>query len=45
MEIGEIIEIGDRKIEVTPRREETPTPAPRELPTPERVKEPAHERR
>lgn len=43
MEIGEIIEIGERQIEVTPRRETPSEPQPQKMPTkaPERVKEPS----
>lgn len=43
MEIGEIVEVGDRQIEVTPRRETPTTPRPEVSPekTPERVKEPS----
>lgn len=42
MEIGEIVEIGERKIEVTPAKREQEPPRQPEAPvTPERVKEPA----
>jgi hypothetical protein len=42
MEIGEIVEIGDRKVVVTPRQEPDPQ-KPQNVPVspPERVKEPA----
>jgi hypothetical protein len=39
MEIGEIVEVGDRKVVVTPRKDPAPTRAPEK--TPERVKEPS----
>lgn len=40
MEIGEIVEVGERKVEVTPRQEperrEAPAPAPAPAAAPER---------
>lgn len=41
MEIGEIVEVGDRKVVVTPRRDEPAPPAQTPEKTPERVKESA----